>query len=528
MENNQVIVDSNGVLKNLLAGNYNIDQIIYEYLNNVLSKNKESYEYIIDYKFRQLYERSNEGQGTCFIFKEDNAVGFRSLDQLKDAYQIAKSDRSGTNNMGNGIYSPLTINKHNDSLHLFVQNNSHGKFYSLAYFDSINTKLYTIQDVFEGTNIFGNNINEILNSMNNGTISMWFNTNQKCTTEGTVEQSIKFDSNFIKKLLRFYNMNGDVLYTEETEDTCSVTKVTENISKRYKTYLDRDNISIKYNDIIVDSIDILEAPPDTTKREKVYKLHIVPDEDSNNDLYMTENDLDEWCYLHSSGPGRQHPIGDKNVKYSTRAIQSKPEIQHATFIIFDYEYPAGRTASHDRIYDRKIWVEVDDTYICDSEVTLNPPNPNARFILKFNDLNKIDKYIALNANKSNSNINDNVLNRLQFLARKQLQEWNTPEGESTIMKYNFGAMNPLTILDTCLAMGIPVDKDVYKNNYNKTRKSKDIKLLQLKLEQKTKMARAQADQVPLGNQSVDRPHSSPSTITLDNPSSQHAIAEGIE
>ena len=53
-------------------------------------------------------------------------------------------------------------------------------------------------------------------------------------------------------------MNGDVLYTEETEDTCSVTKVTENISKRYKTYLDRDNISIKYNDIIVDSIDILE------------------------------------------------------------------------------------------------------------------------------------------------------------------------------------------------------------------------------------------------------------------------------
>ena len=69
-----VKIDDSGVLKNLLAGNYSDEQIVYEYLNNILSKNKDQLDYSIIYGFRNLYEKSHLGTGTLFTFQEDNSI----------------------------------------------------------------------------------------------------------------------------------------------------------------------------------------------------------------------------------------------------------------------------------------------------------------------------------------------------------------------------------------------------------------------------------------------------------------------
>ena len=75
-----VTVDNSGVLKNLLAGNYSDEQIVFEYLNNVLSKNKHS-EYEIMYYFRNLYPKRNTSRGTLFVFHEKNCLIYNLLPQ---------------------------------------------------------------------------------------------------------------------------------------------------------------------------------------------------------------------------------------------------------------------------------------------------------------------------------------------------------------------------------------------------------------------------------------------------------------
>ena len=71
-------------------------------------------------------------QNFQFIFEEENSIGFKSLEEIKKAYKIADSERTGTNNMGYGIYSPITLCKDYDSFNLFIQNTESGKLYSIS------------------------------------------------------------------------------------------------------------------------------------------------------------------------------------------------------------------------------------------------------------------------------------------------------------------------------------------------------------------------------------------------------------
>ena len=183
-----------------------------------------------------------------------------------------------------------------------------------------------------------------------------------------------------------------------------------------------------------------DAPGEIIKHTRKFKIAVSKDS-KNNDNYLVSYVEGDWKPLYQSGPGRKTPFKDGESFHMTRKIESNT--QFATFTVYDFEYPnkSGRRKDGEdgRINDRRIWVKVDDIYICDSEITLSPPNPNARFVLEFEDDN-IDKFIALNPNKSNYKINDNVMNRVQFLAKYQLNIWNNTEVKEKSV-YNFSSLN---------------------------------------------------------------------------------------
>lgn len=470
---NEVIVNSNGVLQNLLASNYDETHITCEYLNNTLKKNINSENYYVNFTFRDLYSNPREGSGNVFTFIEENSIGFSTLDDIKGAYQIAKSDRSGTNNMGNGIYSPLTLDKNNDTLHLFIQNNNNGQYYSVVYYDSVNIKLYSEQGVLNENNIFKVDVSDIIDTIKNGTISLWFNDKQK------YYENLQFDSKFIQKIQK--------LFKSETNINLIDDKI---LGKRYIYYLNSTNISIFQGENKIDPINILEKPKinniitqmnDNSGEiiEHIGKFKIAVSKNSENkDNYLVSYVDGDWKPLYSSGPGRKTPFKYDESFHMTRTIEANT--QFATFTVYDFEYPnkyGGRRKEGEdgRINDRRIWVKVDNIYICDSEITLSPPNPNARFVLEFEDDN-IDKFIALNANKSNSKINDNIMKRIQFLAKYQLKIWNNTEVKEKSV-YNFNSLNAQSTVLLAKLLKIPYDEKLD----NCKVKNKDIKDLSSKI-----------------------------------------------
>ena len=109
-----------GMVRNILSLNYTHQTAVKEYLNNVLEKNTSPY-YSITFNLKNINRHE-------FLFEciEENACGFESLEEIKAAFRIADSERTGTNNMGYGIFSPITINKDHEAFGLFIQDNDNG------------------------------------------------------------------------------------------------------------------------------------------------------------------------------------------------------------------------------------------------------------------------------------------------------------------------------------------------------------------------------------------------------------------
>ena len=119
-----VRINDKGVVKNILALNYTRQTTIKEYLNNVLDKNSHP-EYSINFYTQMICCFTNTFMFEC---SEKNAEGFTSLDELRAAFSIADSTRTGTNNMGYGIYAPITINREHEAIAIFIQDISKGDF----------------------------------------------------------------------------------------------------------------------------------------------------------------------------------------------------------------------------------------------------------------------------------------------------------------------------------------------------------------------------------------------------------------
>ena len=110
-----VTVSKDGIVKNILSLNYDEFQSIIEYINNVILKN-DNPDYVFSFDYKLLRKTVS-----FFQFYDKNAVGFTSIEELKKAFSIADSMRSGANNMGYGIFSLLTIDTNSDSFNVFIQ-----------------------------------------------------------------------------------------------------------------------------------------------------------------------------------------------------------------------------------------------------------------------------------------------------------------------------------------------------------------------------------------------------------------------
>ena len=119
-----VEISRKGTLENLKETGYDLQGVVCEKLNNVIHKNHNP-DYSVSILNGDVKHRDVE-YGMIAIY-EKYAVGFVSSEQLKQAFTLNESCRSGLNNRGMGIYSPVCIDKR-DITGLFIQSNSNGNF----------------------------------------------------------------------------------------------------------------------------------------------------------------------------------------------------------------------------------------------------------------------------------------------------------------------------------------------------------------------------------------------------------------
>ena len=378
-----------GIIKNILTLNYTPITTIKEYLNNVLSKNDHT-EYSVTFNLRNV--RSSLG----FEFIEDKAIGFNDLEEIKKAFSIADSQRCGTNNMGYGIFSPITINKDHDACNLFIQNTPNGCFYNVTLFNSQSFSITTETGVYSGHMIKGIDISELV--MKGGTRSLWFTFPEI----EDIEEKTSID------LIKLVKKNYIKFCKGVNIDTDDLTNDIKGLGKYYYDFITK-GIHISYGGIYIEPIDILKSTNSNSMKKK-YFLSIISD-DGVKEIRIKEDELDDW---HTLTLTNCKPIG----KPCTRRSHRMSIEQRATIYIHDVDLPDDNSYYKSRQHDKKIWVKVDGTYIFDEVFPLNGwPNIRAVLELTNSENNSFDHFISPNANKSNSLINHEVKERINNLIK---------------------------------------------------------------------------------------------------------------
>ena len=387
----EVMTSSSGIIKNILSYNYSEKDVIKEYLNNVLPKNKKNSRYEVNLNF---FEKGGE---YIFDFTESAAVGFDSLPQLEKAYTIAESDRSGTNNMGFGIYSPITIHKDYLSVNLFIQDTDNGAYYSISFYngDAANPKITTHQGNLEDLEFAAEFV-----TLSNGTRSIWFSAPASKSTEIPTS---------IQGMVKFVVHKS----SEITTHTPDKTDIKKSIGESYFDYLNQvgdHKLVINYNGNQIEGVDILAKPSSNlTPHKKEYELIGDP----NSDFYIKESGSPEWHKL------------TKTRGISEAKSITEPVGQKALLTILWTDLVPESTETIDTSL-RKIFVKVDGTYIFGEEYKASC-NCLTRVVLEFecvND-NNFDNYIRPDANKSRSTLTDEFKHRLTSLIKNMTQSTHT-------------------------------------------------------------------------------------------------------
>jgi hypothetical protein len=374
-----------GIIQNILTLNYTPYTVIKEYLNNVLSKNEQR-DYSVIFNLRNI--RSTFG----FEFVENNAIGFSNLEEMNKAFSIADSQRSGTNNMGYGIFSPITIHKAHDACNLFIQHTSNGRFYSITLFNSQSCSITTEQGVYSDNMIHDVDVSALEEV--EGTRSIWF----------TIPEIEDIEEKTSTDLLKLIKKNYTKFCKEGNIDNDSLTTDIKDLGKYYYDYLTK-GYKISYGNVPIEPIDILKSDNLSNTMKKKYFLSIVSD-NSGTELRIKEHELDEWRTFTRT---HHKPLG----KVSTRKSYRCGGEQRAIIYIHDVDLPEDKRESGVRKLDKKIWVKVAGTYIFNEVFPLNG-FPNIRAVLELTNSgnNSFDHYISPNANKSNSLINRDVKERI--------------------------------------------------------------------------------------------------------------------
>jgi len=391
MDMEDVRINEKGTIQNLLSLNYTDKNKVFEDFANVIHKNSNP-EYNISFSLKEYRHY------TMFIFEDNNSIGFQSLDELKRAYSIADSDRKGANNMGYGIFSAITIDRNNDAIHLFLQSNENGNYFSMARFDSANLSLQTIQNNYQNNMINNIDISSLINE--NGTRSIWLsgpNMNLSRVLKTIKDEYDKKDSNYC---------NIDDL-----------DEIKRDIGKRYNHFIEH-GIQIKYENDPIDPIDILKYDfndIDIQNRLKSKYDIRIQYKDKSQLFYLREENEDSFKLFNKSST---NPFGKDFEGADTRSKKQMAELEI---------YHLGNKSLSSYKNDRKIWVEINDIKIFSEDFVMNQW-ANIRVILKLKNEsdNKFDQFITPNANKSNSKINDKlkeyIVNLIKYVANKKFKD----------------------------------------------------------------------------------------------------------
>ena len=197
-----VDISAVGIVRNITSLNYTHQTAVKEYLNNVLEKNVRP-DYSIKFNLKDINRNT-------FMFEcvEQNACGFTTLDEVRSAFMIAESERVGANNMGYGIYSPITINKDHEAYGLFIQNNANGSFYSIVYFGSAHSKIWKRQgEILDDRWVEGQDVSAMI--VRGGTRSVWIT---KPDNSDAGDDVLLDADQMVRIILKFFRKIG-FLYT---------------------------------------------------------------------------------------------------------------------------------------------------------------------------------------------------------------------------------------------------------------------------------------------------------------------------
>jgi len=385
-----VHISEKGIVMNILSLNYTRQTYIKEYLNNVLTKNSHP-EYSVNFYTQHICCFTDTFMYEC---SEQNAVGFTDLAEIRKAFSIADSERKGTNNMGYGIYSPITINKSQEAISLFIQDNKNGRFYSAVHFDVGQSSISTIQGHLE--EIEELDISMLMDGLTEGTKSIWFTFPDKTDIGGSPRKLTVID--IIKGVKRRYKWR-DGKNSENFEDIEDI----EELGKYYHHYIGKGE-RITYGGMPIKPNNILEGDG-PNHQEKEFDISVV----LNTGEYRIKDQDGGWCKFNKT----QNPWGNPAIRKSHARVQS------GKVRIVDIDKPIGKTSKKTRAIDRKIWVKIDDTYIFCEDFPLRGW-PNIRVVIELtNDGdNSFDAFISPDANKSNSKINPQIKDRVSNLVKK--------------------------------------------------------------------------------------------------------------
>ena len=396
-----VIISEKGVIQNILSLNYDHKSTVKEYLNNVLDKNHPDTQpgYGITIDMKKITPRM-----FMFEFMEEHATGFQSLDDIKRAFRIADSERTGVNNMGYGIYSPLTINNNHEAYGLFLQHNNNGSYYSIVYFGSSLSKIWTLQGEFDGTSVLGINVSELI--VPGGTRSVWITEPDNNDEEDDLALDPK-DS--IRHIIKQYRRSL-------TKDTIQgdVRNEIMKLGKDYNFYLE-NGVSIKYGNESIEAIDILKADEGRTPASHSYAI-AVAEYDTKKEYRISEEGSETWCAFTKTSKS----IGGE----ITNITRNRDNNQYARIEIHDIDMPNDKRDEKKRKTDKKIWVKIGEKYIFSEDFPLNG-HPNIRVVLNLDNFgnNEFGMFISPDANKSNSKINTEIKERINHLVKFTIRNY---------------------------------------------------------------------------------------------------------
>ena len=380
----KVEASSSGIIKNILSLNYDELDTIKEYLNNVLSKNNDP-NYEVNINFRQM------GPFKYFEFVEigsGNPNGFNSLPSLKKAFRIADSERNGTNNMGFGIFSPITINPHYISINIFIQCTGirGGDFYSISYYNGdVSDPNIDMYQGFLDELPFLKGIAEP-----NGTRSIWISSPQPPPGwTGSLKD--------IEGQIRRHCISLNSQRYQKIGEKCIITSIGNN----YFDYLkpSESMVKINCNGKPVNGFDILAPLESSLKYNSVtYELRA-----SNSGEYYIKSG-EEWYKWLKKGSMGKKPVSSVNSSNT----------QEARLTIIDCPIPCSKKKIESG--HRKIWVKIDKTFIF-SEDFSSSCNQLTRAVLEFDTVidNQFDSYIRADPNKSKSTLKEELKMRATSL-----------------------------------------------------------------------------------------------------------------